>query len=210
MARTIAHSRQQLRNVARVALQQRGYKVDLDSVVGVAPGARLTAIRGREPPLNIAVRTSQKREVGLIPREKGGWKTASSVDRIIAAVPSQSPDKIEVFCFKTAKLIKAFDDHVRKNVRTAEPGVPVFIPLDETKSKRSGLTKVGLKELALWVDEFQVDELDRQSKSKHLELFIDRVTREFADLIGVDSARVIVDFRISSMTHIGVKERATG
>jgi hypothetical protein len=62
------------------------------------------------------------------------------------------------------------------------------------------LTKPGLKKLALWVDEFQVDELDRQSKTEQLEQFIERVTREFADLVGINSRRVIVDFRISSKT----------
>jgi hypothetical protein len=197
----LTYSRQQLRDVARLALQHRGYEVEVTTVAGVAPGARLTATRGRKSALNIAVRTSQKREVGLVPREKGGWKTASSVDQIIAAVPSKSPNKIEVFCFETGTLVKAFDDYVRKYVRTTEPGVPVFIPLDN-QTKRSGLTKVGLKELAQWVHEFRVDELDKQSKCKQLELFIERVTREFADLTGVDSARVTIDFRISSMPRV--------
>ena len=196
-------SKEVLRAAAQLALRQRGYEVEIRTAPGAAPGARLTAVKGPTT-LAIAVRTSQHREVGLVRGEKGRWKTASKVDQILVAVPSRpskplkSSDHVEVLCFESKTFIKAFEDHIAKLHLTIEPEVPVFVPLDAVRSKHSIAGASGLKALALWSDEFEMKELRSQFRAKELDQFIARITREFAELVGIDSERVIVDFRISS------------
>jgi hypothetical protein len=199
----VAILRQVLRDAAQMALRQHGYEVAVQSAPGAAPGARLTAVKG-ETKLSVAVRTSQRREVGLVRAETGRWKTVSRVDQILVAVPSKpskSSDRIEVVCFDSKTLIEAFDDHTRKLDLTIEPEVPIFVPLDAVRSKGSNAEGSGLKASALWSDEFEMNALGRQSKARQLDQFIARVTRDFAELVGVDAERVIVDFRISSKTE---------
>jgi hypothetical protein len=194
--------RQVLRDAAQLALRQHGYEVEVRSAPGAAPGARLTAVKG-DTKLSVAVRTSQRREVGLVRAETGRWKTVSKVDQILVAVPlkpSKSSDRIEVVCFDSVTLIKAFEDHTRTLDFTIEPEVPVFVPLDAVRSKGSNAKVSGLKASALWSDEFAVNELGRQSKARQLDQLIARVASDFAELVGIDAERVIVDFRISSKT----------
>jgi hypothetical protein len=198
----MAIPRHVLREAAQLALRQHGYEVELRSAPGAAPGARLTAVKG-ETKLSVAVRTSQRRDVGLVRAETGRWKTVTRVDLVLVAVPSKpskSSDRIEVVCFDSKTLMKAFDDHTHKLDFTIEPEVPVFVPLDAVRSKGSNAEVSGLNASALWCDEFEVNELGRQSKARQLDQFIARVTRDFADLLGIDAERVIVDFRISSKT----------
>jgi hypothetical protein len=193
----MAISRQLLRDAAQFALRQRRYEVEIRTVPGAARGARLIAVKGRTK-LKVAVRTSQRREVGLVRGETGLWKTVSKVDQILVAVPSKPPkssDHVEVLCFDSETLIKAFEDHADKLHLTTEPKVPVFVPLE---SNNSIALAPELNTLALWSDEFEMKELRRQFRAKQLDQFMARVTREFAELVGIDSERVIVDFRISS------------
>jgi hypothetical protein len=117
---------------------------------------------------------------------------------MIVVVPSKSPDHVEVLCFESKTLIKAFDNVVREHQLTRETDVPVFVALDPVRSKGSTARGTELKALALWSDEFETKELGRESRAKQLDQFIARVTREFADLVGVGPERVIVDLRISS------------
>jgi hypothetical protein len=63
-----------LRECARLALEGRGFKVELISGPGIVPGARLRAIKGSEE-REIAVRSSLDREVGLTRRPNGAWAT---------------------------------------------------------------------------------------------------------------------------------------
>ena len=58
-----------------------------------------------------------------------------------------------------------------------------------------------MKASARWSDEFEMNELRRQSRARQLDQFIASVTRDFAELVGIDAERVIVDFRISSKTE---------
>jgi hypothetical protein len=197
----MAMSRQVLRDAAQLALRQHGYEVAVRTATGAAPGARLTAVKGQTK-LEFAVRTSRRRAVGLVRADNDRWKTVSRVDQILVAVPSKpskSTDHVEVVCFDSRTLIKAFEDQARKLHLTIEPDVPVFVPLDAVEAK--GLNRTpGLKGLALWSEEFEINELRRQSKARQLDHFIASVTREFAELVGIDAERVVVDFRISSKT----------
>ena len=196
----MAISRQLLRDAAQFALRQRRYEVEIRTAPGAVRGARLIAVKGPAK-LTVAVRTSQRREVGLVRGETGLWKTVSKVDQILVAVPSKQPkssDHVEVLCFDSETLIKAFEDHADKLHLTIEPNVPVFIPLDAVRTNNSIALAPELNALALWSDEFEMKELRRQFRAKQLDQFMARVTREFAELFGIDSERVIVDFRISS------------
>jgi hypothetical protein len=74
---------------------------------------------------------------------------------------------------------------------------PIFVKLDAILFGKSTSSKPGPK-LVAWRDEFPADEMGKRSKVKQVDEFINRVTREFADLVGVDAERVAVDFRISS------------
>jgi hypothetical protein len=194
-------SKELLREAAQLALRGRDYEVEVRAAPGAAPGARLAAVKGRQK-LDIAVRTSRRRAVGLIPGANGGWKTVSRVDQILVAVPSpaskpgRSTEKVEVLCFDAPTFTKAFEDHARKLGLTIQPEIPVFVPLDAVGS--SGSTATPLKALALWRREFAMKELHTQSSAKQLDQFIARVTSEFAELVGIDAERVTVDFRISS------------
>jgi hypothetical protein len=199
----MAIPRQVLRDAAQLALRQHGYEVAVRTAAGAAPGARLTAVKGQTK-LDVAVRTSQRREVGLVRGETGRWNTVSRVDQILVAVPSKpskSSDHVEVVCFDSGTLIKAFEGHARKLDLTIEPEVPVFVPLDAVRSKGSNAEASGLKAFALWSDEFEMNELRRQSRARQLDQFIASVTSDFAELVGIDAERVIVDFRISSKTE---------
>ena len=199
----MAIPRQVLRDAAQLALRQHGYEVAVRIATGAAPCARLTAVKGQTK-LDVAVRTSQRREVGLVRGQTGRWKTVSKVHQILVAVPSKpskSSDRVEVVCFDSGTLIKAFENHARKLELAIEPEVPVFVPLDSVRPKGSNAETSGLKASALWSEEFQINELRRQSKARQFDKFIASVTRDFAELVGIDAERVIVDFRISSKTE---------
>jgi hypothetical protein len=71
------------------------------------------------------------------------------------------------------------------------------VKLDAILFGKSTSSKPGPK-LVAWRDEFPADEMGKRSKVKQVDEFINRVAREFADLVGVDAERVAVDFRISS------------
>jgi len=189
-------SRQRFREIAQFALKRRGYDVTVVAAPRVAPGARLTATKGAAT-LEIAVRTSQRREVGMIPNSDGRWKGVSGFDWCLVVVPSKSSTMVEVICFNFTKLAEAFDEHVRKHKLQTEAEVPLFVKLDAILFGKSTSPKSGPK-LVAWRDEFPADEMGKRSKVKQVDEFINRVTREFADLVGVDAERVAVDFRISS------------
>ena len=138
----------------QLVLRQRGYDIQIRTAPGVAPGARLIATKG-DTRLRIVVRTSQRRELGLVPRAEGGWKTLSSADWMILAVPLKSPDQVEVLCFEASRLINEFDHIVSKHHLTREADVPVFVALDEKRSKGSTARGTGLKALALWHEELE-------------------------------------------------------
>ena len=195
--KTLPISKEILRDAAQLALRRRGYEVKIYTAPGAAPGTRLIAVKEAEE-LRIAVRTSQRREVGIVQAAKGGWKTVSNVEQVLVAVPSKSPDHVEVLCFDSEAFVGGLKDRLRKLDLRVEPNVPIFVPLDAVPLKGSAAGVSGLKTLALWGDEFETKELRRQSKAKQWDELIARVTRDIAAFVGVGPERVIVDFRISS------------
>ncbi len=185
-----------LRAAAYAVLQTRGYGAIQVRGPGIVPGARLKATKGTGAGQQIAVRTSQDREVGLLRRfDNQSWRTIPNVYEVVAAVPSltQPHSSIDVFCFDPKKLIARFDAAVQTAGHgEVSPKAPVFIALDENPQK-SALT-TGLAADAKWRDEISVEAIVGELSPS--DGFVERVKQEFAELNGVDVSKVIVEFRI--------------
>ena len=177
-----------LRACARKALEDLGYRVQDIGGAGVVPGARLRLSRGLES-FTVAVRTSLGRKVGFVRNPKGGWMTLSFVDRVVAVTPSAvDPNCAEVLEFTPAALIKVFDTVLaarKKQNPDFSPNAPIFINLDPFK--RGNKTHQGLKKLSERQSDVPLASVPSQQSAKKNEpvpAFVDRVKREFAQLIG--------------------------
>jgi hypothetical protein len=182
-----------LRECARLALEQRGYRVELMSGPGIVPGARLRAIKGSEERV-VAVRVSLDREVGLTRRPDGSWATIPRMDEVVVVVPSNDDsDTAEVLGFAPNVIIAAFDAALAALER-ANPDfsrkAPIFVDVDD----------VGLKAKAQWQTVLPLASVPRHlpSQTGSAVGFIERVRQEFAELHGVDVGNVTVEFRIKS------------
>jgi hypothetical protein len=72
--------------------------------------------------------------------------------------------------------------------------LPLFIPLDDKRLRRTGAVTPGLKEKSQWREIITPDEeMLRKGTARG---FIERVRREFADINGVDVSKVKVHFAI--------------
>jgi hypothetical protein len=192
-------TKQQLRDAAWEAVTNRGYKPEPVSGPGIVPGARLKATSGPTAGQQIAVRTSQDREVGLLRRhDSPRWRTIPKVHEVVVAVPSlTNPDSsIEVLCFDSKTVIAIFDAAVRKaGKRTLSHKAPVFVALDDNPQKGSGALAGGLAAKAKWQKEISVESIAAKLPDQ-LDVLIERVKREFAQRIGVDVTKVVVEIRM--------------
>jgi hypothetical protein len=192
-------SKQRLRDAGFEALTTREYEPKLVSGPGIVPGARLKATAGSIAGEQIAVRTSQDREVGLLRRyDNRKWRTIPKVREVVVAVPSlTNPDSsIEVLCFDSDTVIETFDAAVKKaGKRALSYKAPVFVALDDTPQKGSGALAGGLAAKAKWRETISVESIAEKLPDQS-DGFIERVKREFAERNGVDVSKVIVEFRI--------------
>jgi hypothetical protein len=192
-------TKQQLRDGAREAVTNRQYAPVPVSGPGIVPGARLKATSGPAAGQQIAVRTSQDREVGLLRRhDSPRWRTIPKVHEVVVAVPSlTNPDSsIEVLCFDSKTVIAIFDAAVEKaGKRTLSHKAPVFVALDDVPQKGSGALAGGLGAQAKWREEISVESIAAKLPDQS-DGFIERVKREFAERNGVDVSKVVVEFRI--------------
>ena len=126
-----------LRGAARHILEERrGYRVTVDKRPGVALGARLRAIQGGEE-FKIAVRTSVRREVSLMRRDDGNWRTIPTVDEVVVAVPSEDMTAIEVIGFDPDRMLEVFDAAIKLRTAIQSSDAPIFVALDEEMKKGS-------------------------------------------------------------------------
>ena len=192
-------AKQRLRDAGLEALTMRQYGPELVSGPGIVPGARLRATSGPIAGKQIAVRTSQDREVGLLRRyDNRKWRTIPKVREVVVAVPSlTNPDSsIEVLCFDSKTVIAIFDAAVQKaGKRTLSHKAPVFVALDDVLQKGSGALAGGLAAQAKWREEISAKSITAKLPDQP-DGFIERVKREFADRNGVDVSKVVVEFRI--------------
>ena len=188
-----------LRGCARKALEDLGYSVKDMGGAGVVPGARLRISKGSKAE-TVAVRTSLERKVGFVRNPDGGWMTLPFVDRVVVVTPSaEDPNCAEVLGFTPAAIIKVFDKLLatrKKQNPDFSPKAPIFVALDP--SKRGNKTYQGLKKLSAWQRDVPLASVPSQpsAKGEPVSAFVDRVKREFAQLIGIKEENVTVEFLI--------------
>lgn len=187
------------RACARVALERHGFSVDIKHGAGIIHGARLRAIKDGQQ-YEVAVRTSLDREIGLTREPDGRWRTIPRMDFVLVAVPSADvPDCAEILCFRPSVLIEAFDRALSQHKQT-KPAfshkAPVFVVLDRLGDLR--VSGSGLKNKAEWIELIPLGSVPviGVTPSDTSNRFVERVKREFAQLIGVDVSKVEVTFRI--------------
>jgi hypothetical protein len=191
-----------LRECARVALERRGFRVEVVGGAGIVPGARLRAVKGSEE-RTIAVRTSLDREVGLTRNSKSQWSTIPRMDEVIIVVPSVTDsDKAEVLGFAPEAIVSAFDAVLaarKKENPDFSRKAPIFVALDKVSRGRHADLESELKTKAQWQVLVPLASVPRSRVSNSSAAgFIERVRQEFADLHGVDVSKVTVEFRITS------------
>lgn len=199
--------RRVLRACAQAALQRLKFQVEVRKRPRVAPGGRLTVRRGPEK-LEVAVRTSSKRDVTLLRGDDGKWKTIPGVDLVVVAVPTEhSQESVDVFGFDPPSMLELFDRAAafqRKRNPAVSEELPICVALDSGRSKGFGKAISGLKDKAKWSETVAIDDsilasakkLEGVKKGDSTIGFVERVKRELAELMGVDVSKVEVTFRI--------------
>jgi hypothetical protein len=111
---------------------------------------------------------------------------------VVVAVPvDDDHSSVEVFGFDPKVLEREFDAALaaqRKRHPDLPHKVPIFVPLD----KVSGKAKSDLKTKKQWREQVPLNSVTPQENASVG--FIERVKREFAELMGVDVSKVTVDF----------------
>jgi hypothetical protein len=191
----------QLRACARAALEQRrGYLVTVDKGQGFVPGARLTAIKGARE-IKVAVRTSLDREIGLMRDHDGNWRTIPKVAMVVVAVPAvDDPASVEVFGFDPKVLKREFDAALAAQLERhpdLSHKAPIFVSLDKVSGKAKSGVISGLKTKRQWREVLLLNSVSLPQGDASVG-FIERVKREFAELMGVDVSKVTVDFHINA------------
>jgi hypothetical protein len=186
-----------LRQAAKTALEERGFKTVKRPGKGIRPGARLVAKPARGPAVEVAVRTSRERALGFSRLDNGDWRTLQKVQLVLAVVPDRAEGAYQLLAFES-KTLKSWYGRALKALESAgrspELAVPVFIALDEQSKKNVGHNIVGLKKAALWSVSIGLKQLEDQKLSEDQETFVNRVKREFAERMEVDVSKVWVKF----------------
>jgi hypothetical protein len=206
-----------LRKCARLAFEKRGFVVTKKAGLGVAPGSRLRIQRPGQAQRTVVVRVSKKRRIGIRRhRWSRKWFEVPGLNEVVVVSPSLSdPNIADVFGFDAAALEQLFDtvDTMRNGPFTSERefNFPIFVGLDPRQSDDSNMMSSNLINEATWqeqillsdstadasIDLGEVVAARTTSSSKvNREGFIERVRREFAEINGVDVAKVTVNFQI--------------
>jgi hypothetical protein len=173
--------------------------VKVDKGQGFVPGARLTAIKGATE-IKVAVRTSLDREIGLMRDHDGNWRTIPKVAMVVVAVPAvDDPASVEVFGFDPKVLKREFDAALAAQLERhpdLSHKAPIFVSLDKVSGKAKSGVISGLKTKRQWREVLLLNSVSPQGDATVG--FIERVKREFAELMGVDVSKVTVDFHINA------------
>jgi hypothetical protein len=149
------------------------------------------------------------REVGFIRDRQGNWRTIPKVDLVVVAVPAddkvrkrRSVEAIEVFGFDPKVLKREFDAALAAQLER-HPDLsykaPIFVSLDKVPGRASSSSSSSSSSSVLKTKNLWREELPLNSMALHGDVgFIERVKREFAELMGVDVSRVTVDFHINA------------
>jgi hypothetical protein len=184
----------ELRHVARQVLEQEGYRVDVRTGQGILPGARLV-ISKKGKSWDVSVRTGNERLLSFTRRAEQDWRTLSSVDYVVAVLPAtKDSQSLEVFFFDATTLVQKFNqalEALKRSNRSPSLDMPVFVPVDPGSRKNLGHRVAGLK--AIWSRKVSPEYLGTKVRR---ETFIERVRREFAEIVGADPDKVVVEFRV--------------
>ena len=183
-----------------MVLINKGYHVQNSPGRGVALGARLTIEKSGDPQIEVAVRTSARREISLLRSATGAWRTVNKVKLVVVSVPSRDdPDKIEVMAFEAEYLIAQFDAFIAlkegKNPSESLLKAPVFLGLDTSISDETQRHPC-LSDQALWKITLAADQSFGEEKPSKLSMLIGELKKEFAAITGVDEASISVELRI--------------
>ena len=189
-----------LRAASRSVLESRGYHVEFSPGRGVALGARLRIQKSGEPAIEVAVRTSLKREVSLLRSSSGAWRTIDKVKLVVVAVPARDePSSIDVMAFTAELLIAEFNAFAELKERdNRDPGrfkAAVFLSLDRTfyddvKSHRC------LAEKAIWTTTITNDQFAEHENTHDVSALITEIKRKIAADTGIDERKISVEIRI--------------
>lgn len=186
------------RAVVPALLKARGYEVRARSSQGALPGSRLCATKnGKE--YDIAVKASADRNVSFSRLENGDWRGLSSMDYVVAVVPTDDGIKeVEALAFSARMLVKKFDQAwlaLKKTGRSLGHQMPIFVSLDEEVEKNLGHDVTNLRAIALWSEELTRSQVKQMGG---VDDFFERIRQELADRVGVDAGRVEFEFKIRS------------
>jgi hypothetical protein len=160
---------------------------------------RLTATKGAKQ-IKVAVRTSLDREIGLMRDHRGHWRTIPKVAMVVVAVPAvDDPASVEVFGFDPQVLIREFDaalDAQLERYPDLSHKAPIFVSLDKVSGKAKSGVFSGLMTKSQWREMLPLNSVSPQEEANVG--FIERVKREFAELMGVDVSKVSVDFHLNA------------
>jgi len=198
MARKVL--KRELRRVAAIVKQQFGYSIEDVGGPGIGPGVRLLARKGLAK-IQIAVRTSHDRKVGLTRTKNGTWRTIPDVQEVLVAViPDDDPTMVEIFCFEADNLQEAFERRLKyePELRVSPDGSypPVFMALDPIKNDEKFI-KSNLQRKKSWSRRLPLTSGESAKPSiTALRDFTDRTLKEYAAIVGADVADVVVEFRV--------------
>jgi hypothetical protein len=185
--------------VPRILAEHGFTRIRVRSGQGILPGARLVAVKDGKK-VHIAVKVSAERTLGFTKKSPTIWRTAGSVDLVVAVVPARdSGEYIEVLAFDSGPLTAEFEKAWQALSKAGRPlsfEIPIFIPLDKVSRKNLGHSVADLNEHASWVVRVPVNDIRERRSIESAEAFYNRVKREFAERSGVDVSKVEVEFRV--------------
>ena len=191
--------KRELRACARKALETRGFLV-VEKTEGGLPGSRLQVFKNAKSS-KVAVRTSYDREISFSRRPDGRWMTLNKVDEVIVALPSiDQIGAVEVMCFAPEVLIAALENVIAAKKGAADQAAsktPVFLALDLPFKPTTSGTASNLGEKSKWREIVSPVSIPQRSiEQDSVAEFLERVKREYAELVGLDVTKVSVEFRI--------------
>jgi hypothetical protein len=204
--------RRLLRALGKLALEQRGYNVEVKRSLGVAPGAQLVGTKDSET-RRFAVRACLNRRVQGVRHENGSWKTLPDVDEVVVVAPSRgNPAVVEVFGFEPEIVVHALDSALadqRDRDLNPKPEDPVFVSLDKRHPRRGAHVIPGLKRKAKWSRVLPTALVDSpRPRSEHKIGLLEHLRREAAAWTNDDTSDIVVDIHFTKREPAGATQLA--
>lgn len=195
-----------LRELVRWVYEANGARVREISGRGILPGSRLKVAIGSDERV-VIVRTSLDRQVSFNRRADGRLAAIPEADEVAVVVPSnEEAGVVEVLSFDRDTILSVFDVAAaaqRERYPTLPLKAPVFVRLDRPPGK-AGENALSLAARAQWRKKIPLSFVPTTKSlvSETMTEFRERVLREFAELQGLPTGDVAVEFRILSRPWI--------